>query len=45
MTKVGIRRGTAGSGKTGMGKVESIKIWPISSTEILTEGLYRDKAP
>lgn len=28
-----------------MGKVESIKIWPISSTEMLTEGLYRDKVP
>lgn len=26
-----------------MGKVESIKIWPISSTEMLTAGLYRDK--
>lgn len=28
-----------------MGKVESIKICPISSNEMLTEGLYRDKVP
>lgn len=27
-----------------MGKVESIKIWPISSNEMLI-GLYRDKLP
>lgn len=45
MTKVGIRRCTAGSGWTGMGKVESLKIWPISSNEMLPEGLYSDKLP
>lgn len=28
-----------------MGKVESIKICPISSNEMFTEGLYRDKVP
>lgn len=28
-----------------MGKVESIKICPISSNEMLTEGLYRDNVP
>lgn len=28
-----------------MGKVETIKIWPISSTEMLNEELYKYKAP
>lgn len=28
-----------------MGKVETIKIWPISSTEMLSEELYKYKAP
>lgn len=28
-----------------MGKVETIKIWPISSTEMLNEELYKYKGP
>lgn len=28
-----------------MGKVETIKICPISSNEMLTEGLHRNKVP